>query len=64
MFHLFIPVTVSLCAANSLGMDFTRIPPNARPHAWQNTHIVCAVSLFQPLQTHIWEHNITILSKE
>ena len=64
MFHLFIPVTVSLCAANSLGMDSTRIPPNAAPTPGKNTHIVCAVGLFQPLQTHIWEHNITILSKE
>ena len=34
------------------------------PTPGKNTHIVCAVSLFQPLQTHIWEHNITILSKE
>lgn len=64
MFHLFISVAVSLCAADSLGMDSTESPQMPAPMPGKNTHIVCAIGLFQPLQTHTWEHNITILSKE
>ena len=66
MLHLFISVAVSLCAADSLGMDSTSMdsPQMPAPTSGKNTHIVCAIGLFQPLQTHTWEHNITILSKE
>lgn len=39
-------------------------PQMPAPMPGKNTHIVCAIGLFQPLQTHTWEHNITILSKE